>query len=1307
MKINRELLKELLKSLRKGRLHRLLRFILLSLLIYFSVLVARDLTLFYIQEKKISAVKYSGISFSFKDGCLTLSVENFSILRPTFKLNLNRARASLKLWESIKELRPHFSEISVRELQIEKSGRKKKSFLFLTPKLPFYVDRLNLGELFYRSGETTLQLKGLEVDGKRVSLESITGKSGKVTFTIPKAVGTVKGNRITLPNFSLRVNNAVYSGRLSLSKDLEKIELRGTVGLRGIKTYITFVKAGKSFSLKGKVPVTGTTVEYSVSGELGREVTISRGLVLYQGVESSFSGKLKPEELSIRGTISGKKVSIKGITATEVTGEYIVEGQYSLPILLWRLKTKELKTPFTSLKDVSVRGKFTRNTLKLQLNSDTLYLSLTRSKGSTFGKFQLKKFSTERLYAVKKLKEKYGKWIPEVVVTGKGNFSFSGKKGLNYSAKLTVEKFSFRGFQDKGSVEVAGNEKKVHYRLRLNRLDSEGEVNLTELSINASFTGKSVPIHEFDFLQKVGLEGDVTCKGQLSGSLKNPEGLFFFSSPDFKFRNVYIGKVDGKIKLSNLYLEVEGKSSEENITLKELKLHLKRPMELRLSLEAEEIPISMPIRVLKSFSVNLPVELHGVVTGNFLLSSENVKEIKKNLDVKVKLESASGRYSLTSISGKSKGVKGYINYSEGNLWILISGKNEEIKLQGNKLTGGNFSLLIENRTVTLSFNGVKYPNIQESQISGTVKTNVKTKSLEGEIKARGRILKGGISLAGEVTTSVSGKLNLITAKIKGEVTVNHPYLLTPLSFKVNGRIEEPSGIGYLAFEGEDSTLRLLAYRNKFHLTGILRGLKLKTPVGSVSVKTSLINLDLSSLNGQITVPAFEVRPKNFYRLFSISGIYVTLKNGEPEISGCRLSYTDGWIEVSGIKLEGKKISGRLNVEAGVKGLLYLKNVRRGVKYVKGNLLLKGNFSYDKELHYFITISSKGVEGKVDYILEKLTLVNLKGELIDGKLKRISAQVSAGDGQLVINGNQEELFVSVSEVPVGELNSWKSVISGNGRLKNREFSGKFNMMKTKVFFKKNGKKGKSGSSINLPVKLSVDLNFVDPVTLKSQVFQIKLLPKLKLETVNGKAVISGSFSVLKGSIDYMGKKFKVLYGTGVIENLARERGTIDLLASSYISGYYIYMNIRGSFKEPKLFLTSDPPLTREQILNLIMTGASPEQIEESSELFPAVQIAYYATASFLKPLEKQFKQTLGLESFTLEPYITKYGETVAKLSVVKKLGRKFKLIGYETTGQKPEYGGSLRYFLTDRHYLEAKYNSYYGVEFGIGVELNVR
>jgi len=1308
VKIDREFFKELLKSLRKGRLHRFLRFILLSLLVYFSVLVIKDLTLFYIHEKKISGLEYSGISISLSKGQLLLSVEKFSISRPTFKLKVNHAKASLRLWKSIKKMHPHFSEISVAELQVEKKGGKDRKFLpLLTVKLPFYVERLSLKELLYKSGKTTFKLKGLEIDERRALLKGIKGKSGNLKFTVPETIGTVEGNHITLPNFTLKVNDLTYSGRVSLTKDLENIELKGDIKLKNIKTSITFKKLGNAFSLQGKVPIAKTLMKYSISGKIGREITISRGLISYQEVESSFSGKLNLKELFIKGGISGKRLRIKDIIAKGITGNYVIDGTYSSPNLLWQLRTRELETPFTLLSNVSSRGKFTRNTLELQIDSTTLSLTLLHSKNNTSGRFHLKKFSIDKFYPVSKVREKYGKWIPEITLTGKGSFSFTPENGLNYSAKLTIENFFFKGFKDKGSVDIKGNGKTVHYTLQLDKVNSEGNINLSELTINASFSGKSIAIHEFDFLRKIGLEGKGSFTGKIYGSLKNPEGRFFFSVPDFRFRDVYIGRVDGSIRLSNFYLQVEGKSEEEDITLKELKIHLKKPIELHIALDAKDIPLSMPTALLKSFNVKLPIELRGVATGSFTLDSENVKKLKKNIEVKVKIEKASGSYNLASISGRGKKIKGYINYSKGNLWVLLDGKNEKINLQGNNFTEGEFSLLIENKTLNVLFNRVKYPNIPKSLISGSVKTDLESQRIEGEINVKGELRREELSLEGDIKASISGKLSAITTQVKGKLTVNHPYLSEPLIFKVHGRLEEPSGIGYLALEREGSILRLLAYKNRFHLTGILRGVKFNTPAGNVLVKTSFINLNLSNLDGQITVPAFEVKPKGFYRLFSISGLYIKLREGKLEVSGCRLSYTDGWVELEKLKIEKRKIRGELNAEMGVKGLLYLKGIKRSIKYVKGYLLLRGKFNYDKKLHYSIAISSKGVEGKVDYILEKLTLDNLEGKLEDGKLRKISAQVSIGDGQLVISGNQEELLISASEIPVGELNSWKSVISGNGTLRNRNFSGKFNMLKTKVLFGKKSKKGKSKGSPELPVNLSVSLNFVDPVTLKSPVFQIRILPRLRLETLNRKPVISGSFSVLQGLIDYMGKKFKVLYGTGIIENLAEEKGTIDILASTYISGYYIYMNIKGSFKEPKLFLTSDPPLTREQILNLIMTGASPEQIEESSELFPAVQIAYYATASFLKPLEKQFKQTLGLESFTLEPYITKYGETVAKLSVVKKLGQKFKLIGYETTGQKPEYGGSLQYFLTDRHYLEVKYNSYYGVEFGIGVELNVR
>jgi translocation and assembly module TamB len=150
-----------------------------------------------------------------------------------------------------------------------------------------------------------------------------------------------------------------------------------------------------------------------------------------------------------------------------------------------------------------------------------------------------------------------------------------------------------------------------------------------------------------------------------------------------------------------------------------------------------------------------------------------------------------------------------------------------------------------------------------------------------------------------------------------------------------------------------------------------------------------------------------------------------------------------------------------------------------------------------------------------------------------------------------------------------------------------------------------------------------------------------------------------------------------------------------------------MRIKGSFSHPKLILSSDPPLSKEQILNLVMTGASPEEIEKSSELFPAVQVAYYATASIFKPIETKLEKTLGLENFSVEPYITKYGETVAKFTISKRLFKRFRITGYETTGQKPEYGGSLQFFLNDKYFLETRYNSYYGIETGIGFDINVR
>jgi translocation and assembly module TamB len=49
-------------------------------------------------------------------------------------------------------------------------------------------------------------------------------------------------------------------------------------------------------------------------------------------------------------------------------------------------------------------------------------------------------------------------------------------------------------------------------------------------------------------------------------------------------------------------------------------------------------------------------------------------------------------------------------------------------------------------------------------------------------------------------------------------------------------------------------------------------------------------------------------------------------------------------------------------------------------------------------------------------------------------------------------------------------------------------------------------------------------------------------------------------------------------------------------------------------------------------------------------------------------------------------------------------RRFKVSGYQTTGQNPEFGGSFKVKISPKRCLETRYNNYYGFEAGIGFKV---
>jgi translocation and assembly module TamB len=1314
VRTDREFWKAFLKSVKHGRVHKFLKFIFIVTFLYFSFLIGKELISFYREQKKITEIQYKDISLSYRDGNLIFKAGEFFFKKPELQIKTSGVEISLRVWESIKNFEPDFSLIKLEEIEVEQYLKKKKRKYLpeLTLKLPFYAETVSIGKFKYSTPEAKLDGNSIYIGKEKFQIGSLDGTIKGTEIHLKPLKGKVENNELLFFNLEFSSGSYELSGKGRLRKDLSFATFDGSFKGKGFKVLFNLRKSSRSLESKGTVRIEKIgKIEYSFRGELGKELKISRGRIIYQEIEANFSGRFNFQEFSVGGKIRGKEFKKNTVLVRAISGTFSAEGSYKEPLLRWNLIGKELESSVISLKNLSLSGEFQKRKLNLAARSDSteLFLNLNEKEGK--GSFKLKKFNIDNLKPVSLKRKKYGKWIPSVTISGNGKFKLENLRPVSYSGSFTVDRFFFRGLSSSGTLTLKGTPKNISYSLFLSsdkeRLTSKGIIDLKQLTINASFSGENLEVSSLDFLKKIGLEGRVIGKGKLWGKLKNPEGAFVYSSENFSFRGVSLGSVRGNVALQNFYLSISGKTERENIVLNTLRLHIKKPMEFLLDGKVESIDVASVEKILKSLKVEIPATLAGDVTGNFSIYSSDIKKLK-DLSVSVNVSSYNGEFSIDRISGTVKDVAGSITYnSYDKLNLEFSGSGKTLKVGELSLKDGEFKLILKDRKLHLLFTGLSSEMLKKSDVSGSLNLDFNKREIGGNVKVDGVFEKSEITSKLKLNLGIDGNFESFMVKVDGNLTINYPYLESPLDFEISGTIEEPKNIGNIALKRGDDAVRILLFGDKVNLVGVLRHANLKFPGGTVYVKMAFVNVDLKNLSGDITVPAFDIKPEKFYKLYSISGLYIKLNKGKPEISGCRFSYMDGWIEFSSLKAEENSLKGNFLALTGVKGLIYLTDLKKEVRYMRGYTEISGSFNYGKELNYSFSFSSTGIDARVNYVLEKISVINLKGNFKNGKLTSLFAEINAGDGNVVVNGDEKEIVISVSEIPVGQPGLWKSIVSGNVIFRENRLTGKLNLTKTRLFFNERKRKEEKQKTVKVLVDFSIDLYFADTVTIKGSLFSLRILPKLKLQSINEKLVVSGSFYVVDGKIDYMGKKFKVLYGTGVIDNILEQKGTMDILATSYISGYYIYMHIKGSFKSPKLFLSSDPPLTREQILNLIMTGASPEQVEESSELFPAVQVAYYATAYLFKPIEKQFREVLRLENFSIEPYITKYGETVVKITLVKKLSEKVRIIGYETTGQRPEYGGSIRYFLTDRSYLETKYNSYYGPEFGVGFELNVK
>ena len=132
-------------------------------------------------------------------------------------------------------------------------------------------------------------------------------------------------------------------------------------------------------------------------------------------------------------------------------------------------------------------------------------------------------------------------------------------------------------------------------------------------------------------------------------------------------------------------------------------------------------------------------------------------------------------------------------------------------------------------------------------------------------------------------------------------------------------------------------------------------------------------------------------------------------------------------------------------------------------------------------------------------------------------------------------------------------------------------------------------------------------------------------------------VSGTARVKKGMIKYLSTPFKIDYASAGFPIPGSPMPSINLSARSKISGVDIYVSVKGPVDQMDLTLSSDPPLSQQEIFRLMTLKTRTRSGESSSNVTEDDMMSLASAAlqmTFLGEIEDFLRNNWGLDEFRI-------------------------------------------------------------------------
>jgi len=247
------------------------------------------------------------------------------------------------------------------------------------------------------------------------------------------------------------------------------------------------------------------------------------------------------------------------------------------------------------------------------------------------------------------------------------------------------------------------------------------------------------------------------------------------------------------------------------------------------------------------------------------------------------------------------------------------------------------------------------------------------------------------------------------------------------------------------------------------------------------------------------------------------------------------------------------------------------------------------------------------------------------------------------------------------------------------------------------------------------RVRLDINVVADRTIriKNNLADMKAGGEFKVGGDTGKVIVLGTFDVYEGYVELYGSKYELKRVTVDFQDPRKINPRLDARGETKKGSYNIAVLVTGTMEKPEVDFTSDPPLSRTDIVSLLAFGATTQKTASSGTGAGASSggggTAAIAIGATVGGVDEKIRSTVGLDKFAIETGFSQTTQTLEPRFVVgKSFGDRLSISASQSVGTSAFTSASGELKLWEDVYLQGSWESSTANTRGqIGGDLKVR